>query len=161
MRRSETLKTSCSAAVHDLVDVVGLFVRQRRDLAGRVDEAAQGGGALDDVSVVLDVDGGGDAVDQRGDVGRAAHLLEDVAALQFVHQGNEVGRLAALVQIQDGAVDPAILLAVEVLWLDRKEATLSTASGSMSSEPRTASSASGLAGIVLSSLSMLVPLVAG
>ena len=93
-------------AINHFVDVLSLFIGQGRDLARRADQPAQGGRALHDVGVVLNIDGGRDVVDQRGDVGRAAHLLQQVAPLQLIHQGDKVGRLAALVQVKDCLIDP-------------------------------------------------------
>ena len=104
-------------AVDHLIDILRLLVGQRRDLPGRADQPPQGGGAFDDVAVVLDVDGGGDAADQRGDVGRAADLRQLIAPLQLVDQRDEIGGFAALVQIEDRLVDPAVLLSIEVVGL--------------------------------------------
>jgi len=101
--------------VDGLVDVVRLFVRERGDLPRDADQPAQGGGAFDDVGIVLDVNGRRDAVDQAGDVGRAPDLLQLVAAFQLVDQGHEIGGLAALLQVEHSLVDPAVFLAVEVI----------------------------------------------
>jgi hypothetical protein len=95
--------------------VVLVVVGHAGDLAGRGDQAAQDGAAFDDAAVVLDVDGGGDGVDQRGDVGGAPDLLEPAAALQFVADEDEVGGLAPLEQVAGDLVDGAVRLAVEIL----------------------------------------------
>ena len=100
--------------VHHLVDVLLLPVGQLGDVAGGVDEAAADGGLLDDTAVGLHVDGGGDGVDELGDVGRAARLVQKPPCLQLVAQGHEVHRLPPLVEGQDGLVDPAVLLDVEI-----------------------------------------------
>ena len=106
--------------VHHLVDIIRLFIGQRGDLPGGADQPAEDGRALDDVGIVLDVDGRGDAVDQRRDVGRAAHLVQDVAPFQLVHQGDEVGRLALLVQVEDRLIDPAVLLPIKIVDLKKR-----------------------------------------
>ena len=41
--------------------------------------------------------------------------MQDIAPFQLVDQGDEVGRLATLVQIEDRLIDPAVLLPIEVL----------------------------------------------
>ena len=75
------------------------------DLGAGVDQAAQRRGALDDAGVVLDVDGGGNGVEQAGEVGEPARLVVLPAPLQLVGEGDEVGRLAPVIEIEDGAID--------------------------------------------------------
>ena len=47
---------------------------------------------LDDLGVVLDVQALGDAVHQRGEVGRAADLLERAVPSELLAQGEEIDR---------------------------------------------------------------------
>ena len=102
-------------AVHHLLYVLGgVLVGQLGDLASRADELAQHGCPLHDVAVVLHVDGRRYGVDQIHHVGRAADLDQLPSPLQLVGDSDEVGRIAPLVQVNDGLVDPAVLFLVEV-----------------------------------------------
>ena len=105
----------CSARSTTSLDVLGgVLVGQLRDLACGADELAQHRGPFHDVAVVLDVDGGRHGVDQVHHVGRAADLDQLPPPLQFVGDRDEVSRIAPLVQVDDGLVDPAVLFLVEV-----------------------------------------------
>src|SRR5215203_2891989 len=53
-----------------------VVVRDLDDLRTGINEAAKGGGTLDDPGVVLDVDRGRDRARQRGEVGVPADILE-------------------------------------------------------------------------------------
>ena len=84
------------------------------DLGAGVDEAAQRRGALDDARVVLDVDRGGNGIEQAGKVGEPACLIVLPAPLQLVGEGDEVSRLAPVVEIENGAIDETVGDGVEV-----------------------------------------------
>ncbi len=101
--------------VHHLIHFLGLLVSQGGDLPGGGDESAADAQALHDAPVVLDVDGRGNGIDEASDLCRATDLLQLTLALQLLAQGHEVGRFPPLVEVKDGLVDPAVLLAVEIL----------------------------------------------
>ena len=102
-------------AVDGLADVRRIVVADAGDLARGADQVPQHGLALDDVAVVDGVDRGGRLVDEAGQVRRATDLLQRVVALQRLRDRDDVHRLAALIQLEDGLVDAAVRLAVEVL----------------------------------------------
>ena len=62
--------------------------------------------ALDDPGVLRGVDGGRRLVREARQVGAAADRLELVLALERLGDGDDVDRLAALEQLEDGRVDP-------------------------------------------------------
>ena len=102
--------------VDGLADVRRVVVADGGDPAGRADQVAQDRLALDDAAVVDGVDRGGRQVDEAGQVGRAADLLQRRRCRSSdLRDGDDVHRLAPLVQLQDGPVDGAMCLAVEVL----------------------------------------------
>ncbi len=101
--------------IHHVIHIVAFVVGQLGDATGGVDQTAQDGRALDDAGVVVHIDGRGRAVDQLGDIGRAADLFQATAALQLVHQGDKVRRLPPLVEQQHGLVDPGVALPEKVL----------------------------------------------
>src|SRR5215216_2517734 len=84
------------------------------DLGAGVDETAQRRGALDDASVVLDVDGGGDGVEQTGEIRETACLVVLTASLQLVGEGDEVSRLAPVIKVENRAIDETVGDGVEV-----------------------------------------------
>ena len=80
-------------------DDVGVFlgaVGGREDLVGREDEIPKGRFLLDDARVVLDVCRSGHAVDERGDVGRPADLVEIAGASELFFERHEIDGVAAL-----------------------------------------------------------------
>ena len=92
-----------------------ILVADAGDPPRGADEAAQDGLALDDPGVLGGVDGGGRLVRQAGEVGAAADRFELVASLERLRHGDDVDRLAALEQLEDGRVDRGVGLPVEVL----------------------------------------------
>ena len=108
-------------AVDDLFDGQLLVVGQPGDVADGVQEAAADGGLFHQPSVGFDADGGGDGVDELRDVGRATDGFELFALLQIRGQREEVDGIAPLVDADDGFVDPAMLLQVEVLRVQEGE----------------------------------------
>ena len=102
-------------AIDRLLDLRRVLVADPGDLAGRPDQVPQDRLALDDPGVLDGVDGGRRLVRQAREVGPAADRLELVAPLERLGDGDDVDRLAALEQVEDGRVDPPVRLAVEVL----------------------------------------------
>ncbi len=88
------------------------------DLRAGVDETAKGRGPLDDLAVVLDMDGGGNGVEERREVGDAAHLVEAFAAGQLIRQGDEVSWFAAVIEVEDSLVNRPVGAVIEVVGLD-------------------------------------------
>src|SRR5918999_1449713 len=78
------------------------------NLGAGVDEAAQRRGALDDARVVLDVDSGGNGVEQAGEIRETTRLVILPASLQLVREGDEVSRLALVIEIENGAIDQSV-----------------------------------------------------
>ena len=114
-------KDDLFGAIHHLLHIFSrVFVGQLRDLAGGPDELAQHRSPFHDMAIVLDVDGGRHGIDQVHHVGRAADLDQLPPPLQFVGDGDEVGRIAPFVQVNDGLVDPAVLFLVEVLSFEKR-----------------------------------------
>jgi hypothetical protein len=101
--------------VYGLLDIRAVFVADRGDLAGGADEAAKDGLALHDAAVLGHVDGGGSVVAESGKVSGAAHRLQIVVAFQGLGDGDDVYRLAMLEELEHGAEDAAVGLAVEIL----------------------------------------------
>ncbi|MCK7489687.1 MAG: hypothetical protein MZU79_05190 [Anaerotruncus sp.] len=76
--------------VEQLVGVLLLVVAVLDDAGGGQDQAPEQGLLLDDLGVVLDVEVAGDAVEEGGQVGRAADLLQDPGPLGVLGQGQQV-----------------------------------------------------------------------
>jgi hypothetical protein len=57
-------------------------------------------------------------IDQAGDIGRAANLVELPPSLQLVADGEKIDRLPSLVEDQGRVIDPAMFLPVKVLVLE-------------------------------------------
>ena len=101
-------------AVDRLLDLGRILVADPGDAPGRADQVAQDRLALDDPGVLRDVDRGRRLVRQARQVGATADGLELVLALERLGDRDDVDRLAALEQVQDGGVDPRVRLTVEV-----------------------------------------------
>ncbi len=99
--------------VEDQVGVLVGLVGVRQDLVRREDQAAQRELLLHDAGVVLDVGRARDAVDERGDVGRAADFVELAGALELLLQRHEIDRRAALGQIDHPLEDAAVRVTEE------------------------------------------------
>jgi len=84
------------------------------DLACGVDEAAEFGLLGDDAGEVGGVDGGGDGLGEREEVVRAADGVENPAVFQEFGELDEVAAVAGVVDVDDGLVDLAVGLAVEI-----------------------------------------------
>ena len=105
-------------AGEDGLDVGGRLVGELEDAGGGVDEAAVGAIALDDLGVELDADAGRELADDVAEVALATDLLEALAAVKLVGDGDLVDRLVALPELVGGLVDPAVFLAEEVGGLE-------------------------------------------
>ncbi len=73
---------------------------------------------LDDAGVVLDVHRARHAVHERGDVGRAADLVEIAGPPQLLLEGDEIDRVVALGQLHHLVEDAAVRVAVEIVRID-------------------------------------------
>ena len=101
--------------VDERVDVLLSLVGARDDLGRRADQPAENGFLADDPRVVTDVRRGHGAIGELAHVGRAADLGELAARLQDLRDGDEVDRLLSFDEIERGAEDFAMRLAVEVV----------------------------------------------
>src|SRR5699024_12013010 len=72
-----------------------------------------------DLGVEAGVGGGGDHVDEVGQVGAAAHPLQLAALGELIGDGDQVSRLAAPVQVDDRLEDHLVGGAVEVVAAHR------------------------------------------
>src|SRR5699024_2720837 len=80
--------------VDGLVDLAAVGrVAELDDAGAGLDQAAQGGTLDHDLRVVAGVGGGGDHVDEVGEVGAAAHPLQLAALVELVGDGDQVGGL--------------------------------------------------------------------
>ena len=82
--------------VEDDVGLLFGLVGGREDLVGREDQVPERRLLLDDPRVVLDVGRARHAVDERGDVGRAADFVELAGSPELFLQRDEIDRVAAL-----------------------------------------------------------------
>ena len=105
--------------VDDLADVTLFFVADAGDLAGGADEVPQYALALHDAGVLDSVEGRGREVDEARQVGRATDLVEMTLPFEDLAHGDDVDRLATLVELQHRCVDRAVVLAIEVLGLQQ------------------------------------------
>ena len=102
-------------------DEIGFFfagVRGRENLVGREDQVSEGRLLLDDPGVVLDVGRARHAVDERGDVGGAADLVELVRSPELLLQRDQIDRVAALRQPDHLVEDAAVRVAKEIGGVD-------------------------------------------
>ena len=102
-------------AVEEERGIVLRLVALLHDAGAGVDQVPEDGLLLDDPAPVLDVGDAGDAVEQAGQVGGAAHALEGGGLDQLVLEGDEVDGLALLGEHGHGLEDAAVGLAVEVV----------------------------------------------
>jgi hypothetical protein len=61
------------------------------------------------------MDGGGRLVREAGQIRATTDRLKVVGALECLGDGDDVDRLAPFEQVEDGRVDPAVCLPVEVV----------------------------------------------
>ncbi len=95
------------------------LVRLDEDLVGRVDQVAQRRLLLDDARVVLDVRRPRHAVGERGDVRRAADIVEVARARQLFLERDEIDRVAALAERDHLVEDAPVRIAEEVARVDQ------------------------------------------
>ena len=93
-------------------ELVGITVAD--DLGRAFDQLAVGRFFLDDVGVVPGVGGGRNALDDLGEDFMTADLIELIALLQLLGEGDGVDRLAGIVEVANGGVDHLVRIAVEV-----------------------------------------------
>ena len=97
-----------------LLQVWAAFVADRRDVAAHPDQLAHCRGVVDNPSVVLDVDGGGNYGHQMAEVVSAADALKSIVERKLVGDRDLVYWLAPLQERQHRLIAPAALLGVEV-----------------------------------------------
>jgi hypothetical protein len=85
------------------------------DLCTRGDHLAEHRFLDDQPSVILDVGRRGYGVEKRGHIGHAAHVIELPLAAQPLGDADQVGRFAALEELDNDLVDLPVSVAVEVL----------------------------------------------
>ena len=108
-------KNRALGLVEDEVGFLIGLVGGAEDLVRREDQVPERRLFLDDLRVVLDVGRSRHPVNERCDVGRAAHLLEVAGALQLLLERHQIDRLAALRQIEHALEDAAMRVAEERL----------------------------------------------
>ena len=96
-------------------DVRAAPVGDLSDLPGRRDHLAVGGIALDDARVVLDADGRWQVSDETAQIGEATDVFQAAVSLELMGNRDLVDRLVAVPEGAAGVVDPAVLLAEEVV----------------------------------------------
>ncbi len=104
--------------IEDDVGFFRAFVRGRENLVRREDQVAEGRLLFDDARVVLDVHRARDAVDERGDVGRAADFVELARSAELVLEGDEIDGVVALGELHHLVEDAAVSVAEEVSRVD-------------------------------------------
>ena len=104
--------------VQDVVRVLARLVRRRDDPAAGLDQAAQDRLLLDDAGVVLDVGGARNPVEEGGDVRRAADRVELAGARQLLLDRHRIDGARPVRQMVHDLEDLAVLVAVEILFLE-------------------------------------------
>ena len=100
--------------VEDEVRLLLCLVGGRKDLVGGEDQISKRRLLADDARVVLDVRGMGQSVDERGNVGGAAHFVELSGTGELFLERDEVDGVAALAQLDHLLEDPAVGVAIEI-----------------------------------------------
>ena len=98
-----------------LVGRLGLVVGVAEDLSAGVDQVADDCLVADDAGVVLGVGSGRGGVPELGQVGVAADVLDLLLFAQVLGQGNQIDRVAAVIQGHDGLVNFDVMVEVEIL----------------------------------------------
>ena len=104
----------------DVVSVGASDVSQVRYLAARADDLSEYGHTAHDTTVMLDVNGGGDAGNEVTEVWRSAYGFEVLGVGELAGDGDLVDGLAAFQQRYTGVVALAVALDVEVLGLEER-----------------------------------------
>ena len=129
-------------AVDELGRLAGAVPAEPLDLLADDREPAQRRHLADDPRVVAGVRGRRDERRDLVDALLAADLLELAVLVELVGDRDRVDRLAVLVELERGAVDLGVRLAVEVARVDDRRSTASIAVAESIIAPRTYSSAS-------------------
>ena len=101
-------------AVDEVGCLAGTVPPELRDLAARPDQPAQRGELVDDPRVVRGIRGRRHERRELLDARPASHLFQLAPLLERVDQRDRVHRLALRVELEGGAVDLRVALAVEV-----------------------------------------------
>src|SRR4029079_19152318 len=104
--------------VEDGVGVVLGLPGALRDLVAGVDQRAKRRLLLDDARVVLDVGGSRDAVDERGDVGRAADVVQLARLRERFLESDEIDGFAALAEGDHLPEDAPVRVPEEIVRAD-------------------------------------------
>src|SRR5947209_771347 len=94
--------------------LLAILVCLRDNLSSHLNETAQEGRARDNSPIVDGIPTGRDVVDQRANVACPTYILELVLLLQYITNGDVVGRCALVIQLHDHAVDRAMSVPVEI-----------------------------------------------
>ena len=108
-------KTFCSHRSSSVGDVAGVLVAELGDLVADADEGAQHALLAHDAGVVGGVGRRRHELGQGVDELAAAGPLEHAVALELGAERDDVDLLALVVEREDGAVDEAVRVAVEVV----------------------------------------------
>ncbi len=100
--------------VDDLLDHRLRLICQSGDLVSGFQQPAPGAGVLDQVAIGLGVQRGRDTVQQTGQVGRAADLVQAPLPLELFGDRQQIDRQPLVVKAGEGLVDPTIAMEVEI-----------------------------------------------
>src|SRR5439155_14369908 len=95
--------------------VEGVGIAEGSDLAARRNQSSHQRRALDDMAILLNMQGGWHDLEQASEVENAAYLFELPLPTQLVGQRHVVDRIAAVVKREHGLVNRAVPLAVEII----------------------------------------------
>src|SRR5579883_916702 len=88
--------------------LLGVLISQRGNFTSGMNEPAQDGAALHNAAVVFNVAARGNPVNERGNITRAANVLQLALALQVIANRNEICRRPGTAHAQHRFVDQAI-----------------------------------------------------
>ena len=81
-----------------------------------LDQSSLSRRALHDAAVVLDMDRGRNTLDEGAEIGETANRIELISAPELIGKGEDVGWLAAVVEIAHCLIDHAVRGLIEILW---------------------------------------------
>ena len=102
-------------ALEDLLRRFFILVAARGDFIGDLNQSAERRLFFDYLRVILHVGGPREAVGETGQIGGTASALDQIGAAQFVHQGDQVDRLACARQGDHLLVDLSMAVEIEIL----------------------------------------------